>query len=66
MRFKKSYQLPGAGKTRAWHHRGSHTPTSPGAILLVKWPVTPNISAASVISDLIFMLAEKIKTSIQH
>ena len=22
--------------------------TSPGAILLVKWPVTPNISAASV------------------
>ena len=21
------------GRTRAWHHHGSHTPTSPGAIL---------------------------------
>ena len=39
MRFKKSPQLPGAGRTRAWHHHGSHTPTSPGA---VKWPVNPN------------------------
>ena len=36
MRFKKSPQLPGAGRTRAWHHHGSHTPTSPGAILLGK------------------------------
>ena len=34
MRFKKSPQLPGAGRTRAWHHHGSHTPTSPRAILL--------------------------------
>ena len=33
MRFKKSPQLPGAGRTRAWHHHGSHTPTSSGAIL---------------------------------
>ena len=32
MRFKKSPQLPGAGRTRAWHYHGSHTPTSPGAI----------------------------------
>ena len=48
MRFKKSPQLPGAGRTRAWHHHGSHTPTSPGAILQVKWPVNPNILAASV------------------
>ena len=48
MRFKKCPQLPGAGRTRAWHHRGSHTPTSPGAILLVEWPVTPNIFAASL------------------
>ena len=39
MRFKKSPQLPGAGRTRAWHHHKSHTPTSPGA---------PNILAASV------------------
>ena len=48
MRFKKSPQLPGAGRTRAWHHHGSHTPISPGAILQVKWPVNPNILAASV------------------
>ena len=33
-RFKKSSQLPGAGGTRAWHHHGSHTPTSPRAVLL--------------------------------
>ena len=36
MRFKKRPQLPGAGRTRAGHHHGSHTPTSPGAILLGK------------------------------
>ena len=48
VRFKTSSQLPGAGRTRAWHYHGSHTPTSPGAILLEKWPVTPNITAASV------------------
>ena len=36
MRFKKCPQLPGAGRTRAWHHHGIHTPTSPGAILLGK------------------------------
>ena len=36
MRFKKSPQLPGAGRTRAGHHHGSHTPTSPEAILLGK------------------------------
>ena len=34
MRFKKSPQLPGAGRTWAGHHHGSHTPTSTGAILL--------------------------------
>ena len=49
MRFKKSPQLPGAGRTRAWHYHGSHTPTSPGAILQVKWPVNPNILAASAV-----------------
>ena len=38
MRFKKSPQLPGAGRTRAWHHHGSHTATSPGAILLAILP----------------------------
>ena len=36
MRFKVRPQLPGAERTRAWHHHGSHTPTSPGAILLGK------------------------------
>ena len=34
MRFKKTPQLPGAGRTRAWHSHGSHTPTSPRAISL--------------------------------
>ena len=36
MRFKKWPQLPGAGRTRAGHHHGSHPPTSPEAILLGK------------------------------
>ena len=36
MRFKKRPQLPGAGRTRAGHHDGSHTPTNPRAILLSK------------------------------
>ena len=49
MRFKKSPQLPGAGRTRAWHHHGSHTPTSR--------PVNPNILAASVIGK---FMVEKI------
>ena len=34
MRFKNGPQLPGAGRTRAGHHHGSHTPTSPEAVLL--------------------------------
>ena len=33
MRFKIRPQLPGAGRTRVGHHHGSHTPTSPEAIL---------------------------------
>ena len=36
MRFKNGPQLPGAGRTRAGHHHGSHTPASPGTILLGK------------------------------
>ena len=36
MRFKKRPQLPGAGRTWAGHHHGSHTPTSPVAVLLGK------------------------------
>ena len=36
MRFKRRPQLPGAGRTRAGHHHGSHTPTSPEAVLLGK------------------------------
>ena len=36
MRFKKMPQLPGAGRARAGHHHGSHTPTSPEAVLLGK------------------------------
>ena len=36
MRFKNSPQLPGAGRTRAWHHHGGKTPTSPRAIYVLK------------------------------
>ena len=36
MRFKNSSQLPGAGRTRARHHHGSDTPTSPKAIYVLK------------------------------
>ena len=36
MRFKNGPQLPGAGRTRAGHHHGSHTPTSAGTISLGK------------------------------
>ena len=41
MRFKKGSQLPGAGRTRAGHHHGSHTPTSPEAVLLGKMAYHP-------------------------
>ena len=41
MRFKKRPQLPGAGRTRAGHHHGSHMSTSPGAILLSKMACQP-------------------------
>ena len=41
MRFKKRPQLPGAGRARAGHHHGSHTPTSPGALLLSKMACQP-------------------------
>ena len=46
MTLKNCHQLPGAGRTRAWHYHGSHTPTSPGAI--AKWPVTQKHFTASV------------------
>ena len=36
MRFKNSPQLPGTGRTRAWHHHGSDKPTSPRAIYVLK------------------------------
>ena len=32
--FRKRLQLPGARRTRAWHHHGSDTPTPSRAILL--------------------------------
>ena len=34
MRFKKSPQEPGGGRSRVWHHHGSDASTSPEAILL--------------------------------
>ena len=36
MRFTKWPQLPGAGRARVGHHQGSHTTTSPEAVLLSK------------------------------
>ena len=36
MRFKNKHQLPVAGRTRAWHHHRSDTPTSPRAIYVLK------------------------------
>ena len=36
MRLKYGPHLPGAGRTRAGHHHGSHTPTSAEAVLLGK------------------------------
>ena len=49
IRFKKWPQLPGAGRTRAGHHHGSHTATSPEAVLLGKMAYhTKHKSAGSV------------------
>ena len=48
MRFKKSPQLPGAGRTNAWHFHGSDTPTSPRAIYVLKSAKRPNIFWGSV------------------
>ena len=36
MRFKKSPQLPGGGRTGAWHYHGSDMPTSPRAVYVLK------------------------------
>ena len=50
MRFKRSPQLPGAGRSRAWHHHGSkrRRPTSPRAIYVLKSAKGPNIFGGSV------------------
>ena len=52
MRFKKNPQLPGARRTRAWHHHGSDTPTSARAILHHTDQKGPNILKGSVYKDL--------------
>ena len=36
LRLEKIPQLPGAGRTRAGHHHGNNTPTSPRAIYVLK------------------------------
>ena len=48
MRFKKSLQISGARRTRAWHHHGSDTPTSAKAILHHTDQKGPNILKGSV------------------
>ena len=50
MRFKKSPQLPGAGRTRTWHHHESDTPTSPRAIYVLKSAKGPNIFWGSALT----------------
>ena len=50
MRFKKSPRLPGAGRTKAWHHHGSDTPTSPRAIYGLKSAKDPNLFINYIIS----------------
>ena len=59
MRFKKSPQQPGAGRTRAWRHHGSDRPTSPRAILHHTDQNAPNISGGSVY-EYIFFISESI------
>ena len=48
MRFKKSPHLPGAGRTKVWHHHGSDTSTAPRAIFVLKSAKGPNIFWGSV------------------
>ena len=49
MRFKKSPQLPGGGKTSVWYHHGSDTPTCPSAIYVLKSVKDPNILGGNVL-----------------
>ena len=51
MRFKKRPQLPGAGRTRAGHHHGSHMPASPEAVLLSKMACQPKHFGRQCIRD---------------
>ena len=60
MRFKKSPQLPGAGRTRARHYHRSHTATSPVANLLSKMACQPKHFGPQCIS---FWVAIKKKTN---
>jgi hypothetical protein len=48
MRLKKSPQLPGAGRKKAWHHHWSDTPTSPRAIYVLRSAKGTNIFVGSV------------------
>ena len=65
MRFKITPQLPAAGRTRAWHHHGSHTPTSPGAILPSKMAYPKQIRRQCM-SFSLHVIAKKIITMLKH
>ena len=57
MRFKKLPQLPGAGRTRAGHHHGSHTPTSPEAVLLGKMAHhTKQIRRECILLEIVYLI----------
>ena len=48
MIFKKTTQLLGAGRTKAWHHYGSDMSTPSRAIYVLKSAKRPNIFGGSV------------------
>ena len=61
MRFKNGPQLPGAGRTRAGHHHGSHSPTSPATILLGKMAYhTKQIHRQCIIEYVVFTNLQRI------
>ena len=65
MRGKNGPQLPGAGRTWAGHHHGSHTPTSTGAILLRKMACQPKNFGRQCTSKKICKITPKLSFLVQ-
>ena len=67
MRFENSPQLAGGGRTRAWHHHGSNTPTSPRAIYVLKSAngglfYTPLYYTSAFLNTLVFLSLADVDT----